>query len=72
VFSWDDIHVIFLIKKLHLYHLKGYRCNILIISMPLQENTKRTSGDVLAFLIYIYIFQLTPKFSLINHRISPN
>jgi hypothetical protein len=50
VFSCNGIDVIFLIKKLHLCHPKGHRCNFLITSMPLQENTRRTPGDVLAFL----------------------
>jgi hypothetical protein len=44
VFSWNGINVIFLIKKLHLCHLKRYRCNILITSMSLQENTRRCSS----------------------------
>jgi hypothetical protein len=50
VFSWNGIDIIFFIKKLHLCHPKGHRCNFLITSMPLQENTRRTPGDVLAFL----------------------
>jgi hypothetical protein len=50
VSSWNGIDVIFLIKKLHICHPKGHICNFLIISMPLQENTRRTPGDFLAFL----------------------
>jgi hypothetical protein len=59
VFSWNGINVIFLIQKLHLCHPKGHRCNFLITFMPCQENTKRTQGDALAFLIMIYD-KLTP------------
>jgi hypothetical protein len=42
VYIWNGIDVIFLIKKLHLCHPKGYRCNFLITTMPFQENTRRT------------------------------
>jgi hypothetical protein len=58
VFSWNGIDVIFLIKKLHLCHPKGHRCNFLITYMLLQENTRKTPEDVLAFLItnwHLYI-----------------
>jgi hypothetical protein len=51
VFFYNGIDVIFLIKKLHLCHPKGHRCNFLITSMPFQENTRRTLGDALAFLM---------------------
>jgi hypothetical protein len=52
VFSCNGIDVIFLIKKLHLCHSKGHRYNFLITFMPLQENTRRTLEDILAFLIW--------------------
>jgi len=52
VFFWNGIDVIFLIKKLHLCHPKGYRYNFLITSMPFQENTRKTSGDALAILLF--------------------
>jgi hypothetical protein len=51
VFSYNGINVI---KKLHLCPFEWHRCNFLIkiiISVPLQENTRRTQGDTLAFLI---------------------
>jgi hypothetical protein len=61
VFSWNGIDVIFLIKKLHLCHPKGHKCNFLITSMPLQKNTRRTPGDVLAFLKKICTFHMLRK-----------
>jgi hypothetical protein len=58
VFSSNGIDVIFLIKKLHLCHSKGHRCNFLITSMPFKENTKRTLRDILAFLfVFCLIFR---------------
>jgi hypothetical protein len=51
VFSYNGIDVI---KKLHLCPFGWHRCNFLIkksTSMPLQENTRRTPGDALVFLI---------------------
>jgi hypothetical protein len=66
VFSCNDIDVI---KKLHLCPFRWHRCNFLIkkiTSMPFQENTRRTQGDALAFLlldyVYIYIYIVPHRF----------
>jgi hypothetical protein len=51
VLSWNGIDII---KKLHLCPFEWHRCNFLIkkiTSMPSQENTRRTPGDTLAFLL---------------------
>jgi hypothetical protein len=54
MFSCNGTDVIILIKKLHLYHSKGHRYNFLITFMSLQENTKKTPEDILAFLLFFY------------------
>jgi hypothetical protein len=56
VFSCNGIDVI---KKLHLCPFGWHICNFLIkkiTSMPFQDDTRRTQGDVLTFLIPHYLY----------------
>jgi hypothetical protein len=71
VFSCNGIDVI---KKLHLCPFEWHKCNFLmkkITSMPFQENTKRTQGDALAFLIQ-FMGQFPLNLSYQKVRFLPN